>query len=187
MKGTLIERAIRVAYRAHRNQVRKGTQLPYTSHPLAVGILLLRLGRSDEAVAAAILHDTVEDTELTLDDIRSQFGETVAEIVKGCSEPDKSLPWEERKAHTIEFLKTAPLDVRLVSCADKLHNLRETIEEYERSGEELWRRFRRGREKQAWYYREVTKSLCDHHDDYPPSFSMCRELREAVDKLFDRN
>src|SRR3954447_19078300 len=105
---TLIDKAIETAALAHRDQVRKGTNIPYISHPFAVGMMLAQADCADEVVAAAILHDTIEDTDITLDDLRRDFGEQVASIVAGCSEPHKSHPWEERKRHTIEFMRTAP-------------------------------------------------------------------------------
>src|SRR5437870_3730227 len=122
--GDLVERAIEVAAQAHRGQVRKGTDIPYISHPYAVGLLLARAGLPVELVAAGILHDTVEDTYLNLEYIRDHFGETVALIVEGCSEPERRAPWEERKQHTLDYLCAAPWEVRVVACADKLHNVR---------------------------------------------------------------
>src|SRR5438270_10454843 len=110
-----IDRAIELAATAHRHQVRKGTDIPYITHPYVVGIMLAQIGCDEEVVAAGILHDTVEDTPLTLDDIRAQFGDRVASIVEGCSEPDKSASWEHRKQHTLEYLKSAPWEVRIVS------------------------------------------------------------------------
>ena len=141
----MVDAAIEVAEEAHRGQFRKGSGIPYISHPRAVARILSDAGCSEELVAAGILHDTVEDTSLTLDFIREKFGERVAKIVQGCSEPDKSLPWEQRKLHTVEFLKTAPLEVRTVTCADKLHNLLTIIADYEVMGDDVWDRFSRGR------------------------------------------
>src|SRR3712207_3105258 len=115
--------AIEIAAQAHAGQVRKGTNTPYVSHPYAVGMMLSQTGCAEDMVIAGILHDTVEDTDLTLDYISEHFGDHVALIVEGCSEPDKSLPWEERKSHTLQYLRTAPWEVRVVSCADKLHNI----------------------------------------------------------------
>src|SRR5438309_5224597 len=120
----MLDRAIEVAAKAHRNQVRKGTDIPYIAHPYAVGMMLAQAGCPDEVIAAGILHDTVEDTPLTLEEIRQEFGDKVASIVEGCSEPDKSASWEVRKAHTLEYMRTAPWEVRVVACADKLYNLR---------------------------------------------------------------
>jgi (p)ppGpp synthase/HD superfamily hydrolase len=181
----LIDRAIEVAAWAHRNQVRKGTDIPYIAHPLAVGLMLARAGCSDEVVTAGILHDTVEDTALTVDDLRREFGEKVASIVEGCSEPDKSLGWEERKRHTLEYMRTAPWEVRAVSCADKLHNLRSIERAIEALGEEAWSRFKRGRADQGWYYRGMLDVLCAPRPG-EPEVPLCPELREEVEKVFGK-
>ena len=119
-----IEEAIEVAAQAHDGQFRKGTNTPYITHPYAVGLMLMDAGCSEAVVIAGILHDTVEDTDLTSACIRNNFGESVANIVDGCSE-NKSLRWRERKTERIEALKTATTEVCLVTCADKLHNLRD--------------------------------------------------------------
>lgn len=179
----MLQLAIEVAAKAHKNQVRKGTDIPYIIHPYTVGMMLMKEGCSEELVVAGILHDTVEDTEISLEFIRSTFGEKVANIVEGCSEPDKSLPWEERKAHTIEYMKTAPLDVRIVTCADKLHNIKTTICEYEKVGEKIWKRFKRGEIKQAWYYRGLVEVLCNRPDN-PPHITLFRQFEEEVKKIF---
>ena len=154
-----IDLAIEVASKAHRDQVRKGTDIPYITHIFSVAILLAQGSFSGEVIVAGILHDTVEDTSITLDFIREGFGDRVACIVRLCSESDKSLPWEERKSHTIDFPKTAPLQGKLVICAEKLHNIRMIKSEYERSANEVWTSFKRGREKQEWYYRSLVESL----------------------------
>jgi len=179
----VINRAIEVAAWAHRHQVRKGTNIPYIAHPFAVGLMLARAGCSDAVVAAGILHDTVEDTELTLEDLRRDFGEEIAGIVAGCTEPDKSVSWEERKTHTIQYMPTAPWEVRAVSCADKLHNLLSIEQAHETLGEEVWSRFKRGRAQQEWYYRGMAGALCAPHPGEPP-VPHCRELREAVERVF---
>src|SRR5205814_6539887 len=120
----MINVAIEVAARAHYGQVRKGTDIPYISHPYAVGMMLARTGCPEEIITAGILHDTVEDTNITLEYLREKFGEKVASIVEGCSEPHHgSAPWEARKAHTLEYLRNAPWEVKVVTCADKLHNI----------------------------------------------------------------
>jgi (p)ppGpp synthase/HD superfamily hydrolase len=156
----VIEEAIAFAALAHMGQRRKKTGLPFIWHPLAVGRLLQDEGFPQTVVAAGILHDTVEDTPVTLAEVRERFGEEVAEIVDGCTEPEhKTRPWEERKQHTIDFMRTARFEVRVVAAADKIDNLRAIAIDFGRVGEEVWTRFKRGREKQAWYYREVTESI----------------------------
>ncbi len=179
---TLVDAALRFAARAHARQMRKGTDVPYIVHPVGVMLALLEAGEADpELLAAALLHDTVEDTETPLELLRAQFGARVAEIVEGCSEPDKRDTWEHRKQHTIAYLKTAPRDIQLVSAADKLHNLRSLIADEALLGETLWTRFKRGRMEVAWYYREVAGSLKAGALSGHP---LIRRLDEAVLSFF---
>lgn len=161
----MINKAIEFALNAHQGQVRKGTEIPYVTHPLALGIILAKVGCPDDVIVAGILHDVLEDTPVTLDDLKEAFGTTVANIVEGASEPDKSLPWEERKKHTLEFLGSASQEVRLVALADKLDNIEAMAADYERLGEALWDRFRRGRDDQKWYYEGLLQALRDDSAD----------------------
>ncbi|WP_409305075.1 HD domain-containing protein [Peribacillus sp. SCS-155] len=177
----LIEGALELASKAHEKQYRKASEIPYITHPVAVGMLLLKEGYAEEIVAAGILHDTVEDTYISLGDIERLFGSNIARIVEGCSEPDKSLSWEKRKEHTIEYLKTASKEVRLVACADKLHNIRTIVRDYEEVGDAVWNRFNRGREQQEWYYRSLVESL-----GHASSFGLLDELKAEVERLFFR-
>jgi (p)ppGpp synthase/HD superfamily hydrolase len=175
----IVEKALQFASKAHKDQYRKNTDIPYISHPVAVAMILMKVGYNDELIAAGLLHDTVEDTEITLDDIQREFGAIVAEIVAGCSEPDKSLSWKERKEHTIEFLKTASEDIRAVACADKLHNIQSIIRDFEELGDEVWNRFNAGKEQQKWYYRNIVESLSFHS-----TFPLVAELQKEVERLF---
>ncbi|SFA86204.1 MULTISPECIES: HD domain-containing protein [unclassified Bacillus (in: firmicutes)] len=175
----LIEKALQVASQSHEGQYRKDTTIPYITHPVAVGMMLMKAGYSEEIIAAGILHDTVEDTTVTLNEIRELFGERIASIVEGCSEPDKSLSWEERKTHTIEYLKNAPEEIRVVACADKLHNIQSIINDYEQFGDKVWNRFNRGREQQEWYYTNIIESLAHESD-----FSLVNDLRDKIAYLF---
>jgi (p)ppGpp synthase/HD superfamily hydrolase len=156
----LVEAALLFAARAHDGQRRKGTDMPYIVHPVGVMLALVQAGETDpELLAAALLHDTVEDTGVSLAQLREHFGERVARIVEGCSEPDKSDTWEHRKQHTVSYLRTAPRDTLLVSAADKLNNVLSMRADHAELGERLWSRFKRGRAETAWYYRAVTDSL----------------------------
>ena len=156
----VIEEAIAFAALAHAGQRRKKTDLPFIWHPLAVGRLLQDEGFGEVVVAAAVLHDTVEDTPVTLDEIRARFGSDVAAIVDGCTEPEhKTREWEDRKRHTIEFMRTAPFEVRVVAAADKIDNLRAIVIDLGRIGEQVWTRFKRGRDQQEWYYRNVAAAI----------------------------
>jgi (p)ppGpp synthase/HD superfamily hydrolase len=176
----VIEKALQVASKAHENQYRKNTDIPYIIHPVAVGMMLMKAGYDEDIIAAGILHDTVEDTSLTLGELESDFGAKIAGIVEGCSEPDKSLPWKDRKEHTIEFLRSASEEVRVVACADKLHNIRSIIKDYVQSGETVWDRFNADKEKQKWYYTNVLESL-----EHQSTFALLKELKTEVDRLFN--
>ena len=177
----VIEIALKTAAKVHEKQYRKGTDIPYITHPVAVGMILMKAGYSEELVAAGILHDTVEDTELSLQDIEQLFGRNIAQIVEGCSEPDKSLSWEDRKKQTIEYLRTAPEEIRVVACADKLHNIRSIASDIEQFGEQVWGRFKRGKEQQEWYYTHVIESL-----GLQSNFQLLDELKIEVERLFKR-
>ncbi len=153
----MIHKAIEFATKAHKNQVRKGTDTPYIVHPFEVAIILTENGCDEKVIIAGLLHDTIEDTDVTIEDIEHDFGSEIAELVSLCSE-DKTQAWGVRKQHTIDFLKDeADFDMLILSCADKLSNLRSMKEDYNTAGEKLWERFNRPKEKQNWYY----KSLID--------------------------
>ncbi len=116
--------------------------------------------------------------------IEEQFGLEVAEIVEGCSEPDKSLPWEKRKEHTIEALKTASEGVWLVSCADKLKNVRSMAMDYEQHKDILWQRFNRGKEEQVWYYKSLVESLAFRSDYNPKLYDeFVRDVKKFLENI----
>jgi (p)ppGpp synthase/HD superfamily hydrolase len=183
--GDLIDRAIEFAVKAHKGQKRKGTETAYIIHPFSVAVSLAKAGCSDETIAAGILHDVVEDTPLELGAIRKEFGDLVASIVESCSEPDKSLPWEERKEHTLRSLRNASLQARLVCCVDKLHNMRTIAREMNKVGEDIWLRFNRGKDEQRWYYRSLVKVLCDREDNGEYT-SFFENFRNEVEKVFGK-
>jgi (p)ppGpp synthase/HD superfamily hydrolase len=183
--STKIDLACEIAAKAHDSHYRKDKDkgIPYIAHPMAVAILLSQAGASEDVIVAALLHDTVEDTAMTLQDIDKLFGLAVAGIVQGCSEPDKDLlPWEERKEHTLEYLKDAPYDVWLVTCADKLQNVRNMTLDYNKHREALWQRFNRGKDQQVWYFQGLVESLACNRDYHPGLFD---EFKAEVDKFLE--
>lgn len=156
MDSSLIFHAIQFASAAHAGQYRKGTRVPYLIHPLRVSQVLVEAGCSEQLAVAAVLHDTVEDCFVTYDQIRKLFGDEVARLVEGATEPDKSASWEHRKQHTVHYLETAPDELLLLSIADKLDNIRSIREDLALNGELAWTRFKRGRESQRWYYESLS-------------------------------
>jgi len=151
------------ATKLHVNQTRKGTDEPYIGHLLGVASLVLQYGGSENEVIAALLHDAVEDQggRPTLRKIRKKFGTRVAAIVEACSDSFEipKLPWLERKKEHLVKIRHASRSVRLVCAADKLHNARCILADYQAIGERLWKRFSGGKEGTLWYYREMAKAL----------------------------
>ncbi len=157
------EEALLFATQLHAEQRRKGSDVPYIAHLLAVASIVLENGGNEDEAIAGLLHDAIEDQGgiATREEIRRRFGDTVVEIVNGCTDADviPKPPWRVRKEEYIEHLRVATPSVRLVSAADKLHNARAVLGDYRELGELLWRRFHGGREGTLWYYRSVTDAL----------------------------
>jgi (p)ppGpp synthase/HD superfamily hydrolase len=181
---SLIDQAIGFASRAHDGQWRKTGTVPYIAHPVGVAIILLEMGCDEVIVAAGLLHDTIEDTTVTLEDLRQHFGFEVADIVAGCTEPPKqSADWETRKLHTIRNLRVAPIAVKLVAAADKYHNLSHTLHNEQYIGLAVWENFGRGKEQQAWYYRSILESLTANVTN-PKEYPIFARLAAIVEELF---
>ena len=180
MQMNIVQKAINFASIAHRNQTRKSTDIPYITHPFAVGMLLQKAGCSDSVIAAGILHDTVEDTDTTYETLVENFGEHIANLVSAASEHDKSLPWQVRKQHTIDTLKDLSIEEIQVITADKLHNLQSINEDFETIGEKVWERFNHGMKDQHWYYASIVKELAPRKKE----FKLIQEVEREVIHLF---
>jgi hypothetical protein len=161
----LLHRAIVFSERAHRGQMRKGTNSPYVTHPLAVGMMVLAHGHSVEAAVVGLLHDVLEDTPVERDEIDEAFGPDIALAVVDLSESDKTLPWEERKQGLVARLATAS-EMALPACAaDKIHNLKSILWDLDEAREtglpphEVWRRFKRPPRQIAAFNRAVERCL----------------------------
>ena len=149
-------------------------------HPIAVAKLLEEYGYDDNVVASGYLHDVVEDTKYTLDDIKSIFGEDIADLVNVASEPDKSLSWEERRKHTIEKTKNLPLRKKLVIAADKINNLEDLAITFAKTGKRDFSRFNRGEEQQRWYCSSIYESLIYNEDESAPIFQRLKNVLDIV-------
>lgn len=177
------------AARLHEGQTRKGSNIPYLSHLLAVAGLVQEAGGDEEMVMAALLHDSVEDQGAEYEDLERVFGIRVTGIVRGCTDvgeadssdeertPENSL---RRKRQYLEHLrKEDRSDVLRVSLADKLHNARAILSDYRSLGDEVWSRFNVGKEGQLWYYKELAKVFSSKL----PGDGQARELSAAVSTL----
>lgn len=172
--------ALAYAAMIHRDQLRKGSPVPYLGHLLGVASITIDYGGSEDEAIGALLHDAIEDQGVTRDELAGLFGPEVADIVAGCSDTDVTPkpPWRARKEAYLHHLPQVSPSVRFVSCADKLHNVRALIEDYRGFGEELWPRFRGGREGTLWYYRALADTLLALEDN-----PLTRELARRVAEL----
>lgn len=167
--GPRFSAALAYAAELHGDQLRKGTAIPYVAHLLAVAAIVIEYGGDEDQAIAALLHDAVEDQggHDTLKRIRVRFGERVAGLVHACTDSFEQGPnkpaWKERKEQYLASLKGNPPEALLISAADKLHNATSILEDYLVHGEDLWRRFKGGRDS-LWYYRELVKRLRDGTD-----------------------
>lgn len=164
----MMEKAEAFAIKAHEGQYRKSDGKPMVTHPIRVAKLLQSAKFPESVVIAGYLHDTVEDTDVTLEDIEREFGSEVRYLVAGNTE-DKDKSWEERKKHTVEALKTAPLSIRALVVADKLDNLSSLAFALDEVGEDIWKSFKYGRQENAWYFQSVLSSMYAPHEDISPS------------------
>ncbi|MEO6809190.1 MAG: HD domain-containing protein [Isosphaeraceae bacterium] len=183
-----MERALRLAAVWHNGQSRRGSGVPYIQHVVAVALVLDRLGYPEDVVIAGLLHDAVEDTDASLDQVRLEFGPLVADLVAHCSEiktdaKGQARPWIDRKRDHIAALATAPSEAKAVVLADKLHNLI-SIAANLREGGPVWSLFHADRTRVLWYYRTVIDQLgTDEETRLGPLVQRCREVLAEVETL----
>ena len=172
-----VERAIALAIRAHEGQVRKDGQLPYVVHPVTVALILSRYTGDEDTIIAGLLHDVLEDTHVTAEEIEQAFGEKVRDIVLDVTEPDlPGLSWETRNARYLRRLQAAPRPSLLVSGADKTANLISMIAAHATAGDALWERFHAPPAVKLTFYRQV-------HALIRASWSTCPLLQEFGNRL----
>lgn len=176
------EDALVLAVRLHTTQARKGTSIPYMAHLMAVSALVMEHGGTEDEAIAALLHDAVEDCggAPVLAQIRERFGDGVAATVDGCTDAYvvPKPPWHQRKQGFVRRMSDASASVRLVACADKLHNAQATLRDYRVVGEVVWDRFSATKSELLWYYR----ALADVFLERGPAL-LARELDRVVSAL----
>lgn len=166
--------AIKFAAKTHnqyQNQTRKGKVIPYISHPLTAGIILALAGASEDVVVAGILHDTIEDSvpekKVTAGMLAERFGGRVAELVLSVTETDKALSWDDRKGQALEHVSHFSHDSLLVKSADILSNVAETIDDYEKHGDEVFTRFNAPKEKMIGHQLSVIAAILGRWKENP--------------------
>lgn len=170
------------ATKAHKGQIRKSDkEKPMIIHPINVANILETYNYDDNVVAAGYLHDVLEDTKYKEEDLLRKFNKDIVSLVLGATEPDKSLSWEERKRHTINTIKNLDLRHKAVVCADKISNLEDIRIIFEIKGEKDFSAFKRGYDKQKWYYSEIYKSLIYGEDKENVMFN---KLKNLIDDVF---
>jgi myo-inositol-1(or 4)-monophosphatase len=185
MDTSILDRAIVFAVNAHQGTERRGKGFPYIVHPMEAVEIVATMTTDQELLAAAVLHDTVEDTDVTLDDIRREFGERVAKLVEeesdvfidGVSEADS---WHERKQAAIDRLAQASREAKMVALGDKLSNARIIYRDFVQKGNELWNIFHVTDVKEhEWHYRGLAESLKELEGTFAYS-----EFTDLINKIF---
>ena len=184
---SFLDKAIYFAVKAHSGVERRGKGFPYIVHPMEAMAIVATYTNDQEMLAAAALHDVVEDTNYTEEDIRKEFGDRVAKLV--ASESDlvvndkpESDSWVERKKFAIERLKGLDRDAKIVAMGDKLSNARAMLQDYQNMGEELWSKFHVTDPKlHKWHYEGLRDSLSELKGTFAYN-----EFSFIVDKLFSK-
>lgn len=181
---SLLDKAIVFATKAHAGTERRGKGFPYIVHPMEAVEIVATMTPDQELLAAAALHDTVEDTDVTIEDIRREFGERVAGLVEAESdqftETSPEASWHQRKQAAIDRLASAPHDAKIVALGDKLSNMRAISRDWDVKGDELWNLFHsKERSEHEWHYRGLAASLSELSDTFA-----YREFLQLIDHVF---
>lgn len=181
----LWKRALVFAAMAHDGGYRKGGKQPYIVHPIETSFIVASITDDEEVIAAAALHDVIEDTDVSKEELRQVFGERIAELVDAESEDKRpDLPatetWKLRKQESIQHLKSECKDVKIIALADKLSNLRSTMHEYEKVGDAIWERFnQKDKKEHQWYHMSMLAVLQELSD-----LEAWKEYQELCEKIF---
>ena len=181
-------KAVHYAAEVHKTQKRKGTDIPYIAHLLAVASIALEYGANEDEAIAALLHDAPEDAggQDRLEEIRQHFGDIVAEMVQDCSDTFDipKPPWKKRKKEYIDSIKGKSSSSRFVSAADKLHNARSILLDYRTIGDALWPRFATGKVDVLWYYRSLVTAYGVGGSFRRQGFGdLLKDLNDVVSKI----
>jgi len=166
----------------HKDQYRKGSEIPYLTHLMTVAALVLENGGDENQAIAALLHDAVEDQGgiQTLNEIKEKFGPYVAELVDGCTDAytQPKPPWKARKTAYLEKLQNADHTILLISLADKVHNARSILLDLQSGDRSIWDKFTGGKGGSIWYYQRLAEIF-----DRSPFLNLKQELRYLVDEI----
>ncbi len=164
--GKLIE-AIYFATTKHQNQKRRDNTTPYISHPLAVALLLSEITHDQDLIVAGLLHDVIEDSGVTAQELQDKFGPVVTKIVVSCTEDDSALDWQTRKRVALEKIKDMNTDTALVKTADILHNLFDSVQKANELGPGFFDNFHTNRQQKMAFERDRFEEFKQYHPDNP--------------------
>jgi len=180
------DKAALFAIRAHANTERRAKGFPYIIHPMEAASIVATMTNDPELLAAAVLHDTLEDTPVTYEELRNEFGSRVADLVLSESNIkengiSRQMSWRERKLKTIERLANSSYEGKMVAIGDKLSNLRAIASDYQVIGDKLWSRFNApgGKEDIGWYYHGLYEALAALEGSLP-----YKEFRRLLDETW---
>ena len=181
MDTSLLDRAIQFAVQAHSGTQRRGKGFPYIVHPMEAMAIAATMSDDQEVLAAAALHDVVEDTDVTLDELRSRFGERVASLVDTESDRrDEGLDWRSRKEESLKRLREASRDAKIVALGDKLSNARAIYRDWMTVGDDIWNIFHvKDKASHKWHYEGLAESLSELSDTFA-----YQEFAFLVKKIF---
>ena len=174
-------RGIATASRAHDGHYRKGSGVPYISHPMSVMLIAASMTNDEDVLLAALFHDILEDVpkNYSREQMENEFGPHVVEIVEGVTK-DSSLPsWQERADAYLEQVSRGSEESVIVAAADKFHNLSQTLEDLDRDGHALWERFRSTPSQQLWWYTSVRNVIAERLPDMP----LLADLSVLIERL----
>ncbi len=154
----IVEKALEICIKAHEGQVRKGDEKPFFTHPIMVALKLASYGAPPEVIAAALTHDVLEDTNYTKEKLRKELNDTVVGMVEALTQ-DTKLSWKDKKSKYIESVRYATVDVKLISVADKIHNLESLIMAHKKKGKDIWKLFNGSREEKEWFETKFLEML----------------------------
>lgn len=176
-----IQNAIVFAAVKHRKQIRKGGDIPYIVHPMEVMQILTNMGCDRDVIVAGILHDVLEDTDATPEEIKELFGEKILFLVMTETE-DKSKTWKERKQKTVDCIQSDSIESNLICLADKLANIRSIVNEKICNQEVNWKKFKAPKEEIFWYYSSIYSELKKKLPEY--ANKTMEEYKAAIDEAF---
>lgn len=177
---SLVDKATQFIALKHEGQYRRGLEIPYSTHLFGVARILKKAKYQENVVVAGLLHDIFEDSDATEQEVKDMFGEDILTLVKAVSEPDKSMPWRQRKQQAIDAIRFLEEEELAIALAEKIQNLNSMVYVIERLGDQAWYSFSANKNEQHWFYEQYFEEAKRYH----PEAKLLAELEDSLKKLF---